>query len=89
MSYPYLPYNGEADTKAHVHAFLTTWESNHASQRLDAAEANISKIAEFWLSLEGHTTNWYSQNDITEFAESNNSGNNSYNRFIVEFLNGN
>ena len=65
MSYPYPRYNGEADTQAHVHAFLTTWQANHASQRLVVAEANISKIAEFGLSLEWHAMIWYSQKDIT------------------------
>ena len=57
MSYPYPRYNGEADANAHVRAFLTTWQANHASQRLVVTEANISKIAELGLSLDGHTAN--------------------------------
>ena len=32
-------------------------------------EANISKIAEFGLSLDGQATSWYSQNEISEFAD--------------------
>ena len=69
MPYPYPRYNGEADAEAHVGTFLTTWQANHVSQCLVADEANISKIDEFGLWLEGHTTSWYSQNDITEFAK--------------------
>ena len=30
---------------------------------------NISKIAEFGLSLDGQAASWYSQNDIAEFAD--------------------
>ena len=32
-------------------------------------EANISKIANFGLSLDGQAPSWYSQNDIAEFAD--------------------
>ena len=32
-------------------------------------EANISKIAELKLSLDGQAASWYSQNDIAEFAD--------------------
>ena len=60
MPYLYACYNGEADTEAHVRAFLTTWQANHASQRLAITDANTSKIAEFGLSLDGQKTNWYS-----------------------------
>ena len=66
MSYPYLRYNGEADAEAHIRAYLTTWQANHALQRLASTEANISKIVEFGQSLEGQATGWYSRNDITE-----------------------
>ena len=69
MSYPYPRYNGEADAEAHIRAYLTTWQANHASKRLGLVEANISKIAEFGLSLDGQAASWYSQNDISEFAD--------------------
>ena len=39
------------------------------SKRLAETEANISKIAEFGLYLDGQKTSWYSQNDIEEFAD--------------------
>ena len=71
MAYPYPRYNGEADAEAHIRAYLTTWHANHASKRLGMTEANISKIAEFGLSLDGQATSWYSHNDITEFADFN------------------
>ena len=69
MPYPYPRYNGEADAEAHIRAYLTTWQANHASKRLGLVEANISKIAEFGLSLDGQAASWYSQNDIAEFAD--------------------
>ena len=69
MSYPYPRYNGEADAEAHIRAYLTTWQANHASKRLGLVEANISKIAEFGLSLDGQAASWYSQNEISEFAD--------------------
>ena len=53
MPYPYPRYNGEADAEAHIRAYLTTWQVNHASKRLGMIEANIAKIAEFGLSLDG------------------------------------
>ena len=65
MPYPYPRYNGEADT-AHICVYLTTRQENHASKRLGVTEANISKITEFGLSLEGQAAIWYSQNDIAE-----------------------
>ena len=69
MSYPYPRYNGEADAEAHIRAYLTTWQANHASKHFKIIEANISKIAEFGLSLDGQLASWYSQNDIVEFAD--------------------
>ena len=69
MPYPYPPYNGEADAEAHIRAYLTTWQANHTSKRLGLVEANISKIAEFGLSLDGQVASWYSQNEISEFAD--------------------
>ena len=71
MPYPYPRYNGEADAEAHIHMYLTTWQEDHASKCLGMTEANISKIAEFGLSLDGQATSWYSHNDITEFADFN------------------
>ena len=68
ISYPYPRYNGESDAEAHIRAYLTTWQANHASKRLGMTEANISKIAELGLSLDGQAASWYSQNDIAEFA---------------------
>ena len=67
MPYPYPKYHDEADTEAHIHAFLTTWQSNHVSQRLSEADADKSKIAEFGLSLGGQSANWYSQHEVREF----------------------
>ena len=67
--YPYPRYTGEADAEAHVRAFLTIWQANHVSQRLATANENTSKIAEFGLSMEGQSANWYSQHDITEFEQ--------------------
>ena len=69
MPYPYPRYNGEADAEAHIRNYLTTWQANHASKRLGLVEANISKIAEFGLSLDGQAASWYSQNEISEFAD--------------------
>ena len=69
MPYPYPRYNGEADAEAHIRAYLTTWQANHASKRLGLVEANISKIAEFGLSLDGQAASWYSQNEISEFED--------------------
>ena len=31
MPYPYPKYNDEADTEAHMRAFLTPWQANHVS----------------------------------------------------------
>ena len=46
MSYAYPRYNDEADLEAHVRAFLNIWQTNNVSQRLAAANANASKIAQ-------------------------------------------
>ena len=59
MPYPYPRYNGEADAEVHTPTYLTTWQANHASKRLGLVEANISKIAEFGLSLDGQAASWY------------------------------
>ena len=64
MPYAYPRYNDEADVEAHIRAYLTTWQANHASKRLAVTEAHTSKIVEFGLSLDGQATSWYSQNDI-------------------------
>ena len=69
MPYLYPRYNGEADAEVHIRAYLTTWQANHASKRLGLIEANISKIAEFGLSVDGQAVSLYSQNDIVEFAD--------------------
>ena len=34
MSYPYSKYRDDVDAEAHIRDFLTTWEINHAAQRL-------------------------------------------------------
>ena len=47
MLYPYPKYHDEADTEAHIRAFLTTWQANHVSQRLSKTDADKSQIAEF------------------------------------------
>ena len=49
---------------AHIRDFLTTWEINHAAQRLSTTDEDKSKIAEFVLSLDGASTNWFVQNGI-------------------------
>ena len=69
MLYPYSCYNGKADAEAHIHVYPTTWQANHASKRLGVTEANMSKIAEFGLSLDGQSTSWYSRNDIVEHTD--------------------
>mgnify|MGYP000067078326 FL=1 len=64
MPYPYPKYNDEADAEVHMHTFLMTWR---AKQRLSETDADKSKIVEFKLSLEGKSTNWYSQHEEGEF----------------------
>ena len=39
MPFQYPKYRDDPDAEAHVHAFQQTWEANHVSQRLNAAEA--------------------------------------------------
>ena len=60
MSYPYPKYHDEADAEAHISAFLLTWQDNYVSQRLSEADVEKSKFAEFGLSLERQSANWYS-----------------------------
>ena len=67
--YPYPRYNGEADAEAHICTYLTTWQANHTPKRLRMIEANISKLAEFGLSLDGQAASWHLRNDIMEFAD--------------------
>ena len=67
MSYPYSKYRDGADAEAHIRDFLTTWEINHATQRLSTAAEDKSKIAEFVLSLDGPSANWFAQNGIRAF----------------------
>ena len=64
MSYPYPKYHDEADAKAHIWAFLTTWQTSHVSQILSEANADNSKIAEFGLLLEVKLANWYSPHEV-------------------------
>ena len=67
MPYPYSKFREGADAEAHVRDFLTTWEINHGAQRLSAAAEDKSKIAEFVLSLEGYSANWFAQNGLRGF----------------------
>ena len=66
-SYSYPRYTDAADVEAHMLAFLTTWQTNHVSQRLALAYVETLKIAEFGLSLDGQAMHWYSQHDLGEF----------------------
>ena len=59
MPYQYPKYQYDLDAKAHVYAFLQTWEANHVSQQLNEAEVERSKIAEFGMTLEGPTARWH------------------------------
>ena len=67
MPYPYSKYRDGADAEAHIRDFLTTWEINHAAQRLSAATEGKSKIDEFVQSLDGPLANWFAQNGIRAF----------------------
>ena len=67
MSYPYSKYRDDVDAEAHIRDFLTTWEINHAAQRLSTAAKDKSKIVEFVLSLDGPSANWFAQNGIRAF----------------------
>ena len=72
MSFQYPKYRDDPDAEAHVHAFQQTWEANHVSQRLTAAEEERSKIAEFGVTLEGPAARWHRTQDpstITTFAD--------------------
>ena len=57
MSYPYSKYRDDTHAKAQIRYFLTTWEINHAAQRLSAATEDKSKIVEFVLSLDETSAN--------------------------------
>ena len=67
IPYPYPKYHDEPDVEAHICAFLTMWQANHVSQRLSEVAADKLKIAEFGLSLEGQSANWFSQHEVWEF----------------------
>ena len=67
MPYPYSKYKDGADAEAHIRDFLTTWEINHAAQRLSTVVEDKSEIAESVLSLDGPSTNWFAQNGIRAF----------------------
>ena len=72
MSFQYPKYRDDPDAEAHVYAFLQTWEANHVSQRLTAAEAERSKIAEFGMTLEGPAARWrltHTPGTITTFED--------------------
>ena len=58
MPYQYLKYQDDPDAEAHIHAFLRTWEADHVSQWLTEAEAELSKIAKFGMTLEGPMAQW-------------------------------
>ena len=68
MSYPYPKYRDDPDAKAHVYAFLQTWEANHVSQRLTEPEAERSKVAEFGMTLEGPAAQWHTKHLPGSFA---------------------
>ena len=65
MSFQYPRYRDDPDAEAHVHAFQQTWEANHVSQRLNAAEEERSKMAEFGMTLEGPAARWHLNQDPT------------------------
>ena len=70
MPFQYPKYRDDPDAEAHVHAFQQTWEANHVSQRLNAAEQECSKMAEFDMTLEGPAARWHLTQDpstITTF----------------------
>ena len=68
MPYHYSKFREGTDAEAHVRDFLTTWEINHGAQRLSADAEDKSKIAEFVLSLDGYSANWFAQNGLQGFA---------------------
>ena len=63
MSFRYPKCRDDPDGEAHVYAFLQTWEANHVSQRLNTAEAERSKIAEFDMTLEVSAARWHLTQD--------------------------
>ena len=67
MPYTYSKFREGTDAEAHVRDFLTTWEINHGAQRLSADAEDKSKIAEFVLSLDGYSANWFAQNGLQGF----------------------
>ena len=67
MSYPYSKYREGTNVEAHIRDFLTTWEINHAAQRLSTTAKHKLKIAELVLSLNGPSANWFAQNGIRVF----------------------
>ena len=69
MPYPYSKYRDDADAEAHIRDFLDTWEINHAAQQLSTSAKDKSKIVEFFLSLDGPSTNWFVQNGIRAFEQ--------------------
>ena len=69
-SFQYPKYWDDPNAEAHVYAFQQTWEANHASERLTAAEAECSKMAVFGMTLEGPAAIWHLTQDpstITTF----------------------
>ena len=70
--YPYPRNTDGPDTESHIHAFVSTWQANHSTQRLSAAEIESSKITEFTLSLDGPAARWYCRHDagkVTTFQD--------------------
>ena len=61
IPFQYPKYRDDPDVEAHVYAFQQTWESNHVSQRLTAAEAERSEMAEFGMTLEGPGAWWHAK----------------------------
>ena len=68
MTYPYAKYRDNPYAKAHVFAFLQTWEANHVSQRFTDVEAERSKIVEFGMTLDGPATWWHAKHMPCRFA---------------------
>jgi hypothetical protein len=66
--YAYPKYSNHLDAAAHVKQFRSIWAVNHGTQGLSLAEKEQSMIAEFQLSLEGHATRWYTQQDVGTFS---------------------
>ena len=62
LYHPYTRYTDEPDAEGHIRSFLNTWQANHST------EIDASKIAEFILSLDGRTAQWYSRYDPDKFT---------------------